>query len=403
MDMRENVLVHQDYYLACNQIDVKSRVKRESFLRKVMTDTIRSETYAEEMRVLYVALTRAKEKLYMTACIKDMDSFIENCQSYVLGKRMNYAAVMSARCYAAWIYTALCYTEHDEYVVIDTVKADSFVGIPDDMEGKISDESLSECKSYTEDEEKSGFVGAVDAGLCNRIREGIEYEYGYKSSGLRSKMSITEIKRLQSQGEEIEFSGSSAQKVYKRKDNAPVPAFMCEERVVHGNEIGTIYHKIMELADFGQTDISGAERDVLRVFELGLFDDDYKNRIRPEKIHKMIQSGLGQRMAAADRAGRLFRERQFYMMMTPGEINSTYSDCGDETIVVQGIIDAYFIEDGEIVLMDYKTDTVKNVQDLVTKYHVQLEKYADVLEKLTGLKVKEKVIYSFCLDTTVNL
>ena len=403
MDMRENVLVHQDYYLACNQIDVKSRVKRESFLRKVMTDTIRSETYAEEMRVLYVALTRAKEKLYMTACIKDMDSFIENCQSYVLGKRMNYAAVMSARCYAAWIYTALCYTEHDEYVVIDTVKADSFVGIPDDMEDKISDESLSECKSYTEDEEKSGFVGAVDAGLCDRIREGIEYEYGYKSSGLRSKMSITEIKRLQSQGEEIEFSGSSAQKVYKRKDNAPVPAFMCEERVVHGNEIGTIYHKIMELADFGQTDISGAERDVLRVFELGLFDDVYKNRIRPEKIHKMIQSGLGQRMAAADGAGRLFRERQFYMMMTPGEINSTYSDCGDETIVVQGIIDAYFIEDGEIVLMDYKTDTVKNVQDLVTKYHVQLEKYADVLEKLTGLKVKEKVIYSFCLDTTVNL
>ena len=71
--------------------------------------------------------------------------------------------------------------------------------------------------------------------------------------------------------------------------------------------------------------------------------------------------------------------------------------------MVQGIIDAYFIEDGEIVLMDYKTDTVENVQDLVTKYHVQLEKYADVLEKLTGLKVKEKVIYSFCLDTTVNL
>ena len=78
-------------------------------------------------------------------------------------------------------------------------------------------------------------------------------------------------------------------------------------------------------------------------------------------------------------------------------------DCGDETIVVQGIIDAYFEEDGGIVLLDYKTDSVKDASELVKRYHVQLDKYADVLEQLTGMKVKEKVIYSFCLDTTVNL
>ena len=120
----------------------------------------------------------------------------------------------------------------------------------------------------------------------------------------------------------------------------------------------------------------------------------------------MIKSSLGQRMAAADKNGQLFRERQFYMMMTPEEILGSRADIdpdNDETIVVQGIIDAYFIEDGEIVLMDYKTDTVKKAEDLVKKYHVQLDKYADVLEQLTGLKVKEKIIYSFCLDTTVNL
>ena len=108
-------------------------------------------------------------------------------------------------------------------------------------------------------------------------------------------------------------------------------------------------------------------------------------------------------MAAAGKSDRLYRERQFYMMMKPGEIMGSLKDCGDETIVVQGIIDAYFEEDGGIVLLDYKTDSVKDASELVKRYHVQLDKYADVLEQLTGMKVKEKVIYSFCLDTTVNL
>ena len=94
------------------------------------------------------------------------------------------------------------------------------------------------------------------------------------------------------------------------------------------------------------------------------------------------------------------------MMMTPEEILGNAAGMNtesDETVVVQGIIDAYFVEDGQIVLMDYKTDTVKAADELVTKYHVQLEKYAGVLERLTGLKVKEKIIYSFCLDSTVTL
>ena len=133
------------------------------------------------------------------------------------------------------------------------------------------------------------------------------------------------------------------------------------------------------------------------------FDELYRERIRPKKIYKMIHSEIGQRMAAAGKSDRLYRERQFYMMMKPGEIMSSLKDCGDETIVVQGIIDAYFEEDGGIVLLDYKTDSVKDASELVKRYHVQLDKYADVLEQLTGMKVKEKVIYSFCLDTTVNL
>ena len=259
-----------------------------------------------------------------------------------------------------------------------------------DTEAVMENAALESC-----DEESENF--------CAAVKEGLDFHYAHRYSGLKSKMSITEIKRLQGRGEETGTPELLKKRVYTERDSAPVPAFMSEERVLHGNEIGTIYHKIMELADFGKDSMEQAGDMVRSVFELGLFDDVYRDRIKPEKIYNMIHSSLGQRMAKAMSRGELYRERQFYMMMKPGEILTGYEDCDDETIVVQGIIDAYFIEDGEIVLMDYKTDSVKDVSELVTRYHVQLDKYADVLEQLTGLKVKEKIIYSFCLDATVNL
>lgn len=396
MDTKANVLVHQDHYLACNLIDIKAHVRRDSFFRKVMADDIISETYAEEMRVLYVALTRAKEKLYMTACVKKLDDFKDKCDSYITGKRMNYASVMKAGCYAAWIYTALQYGDHDDCVVSEEISVDSLGEAGTEYSQKPATESVRENETQESGDE-------LAENFCAAVKNGLDFHYAHRYSGLKSKMSITEIKRLQGRGEEISTPELLIKRVYTERESVPVPAFMREERVLHGNEIGTIYHKIMELADFDQNSMEQAEDTVRSVFELGLFDDVYRDRIKPEKIYNMIHSSLGQRMAEAMARGKLYRERQFYMMMKPGEILTGYDDCDDETIVVQGIIDAYFIEDGEIVLMDYKTDSVKEVSELVTRYHVQLDKYADVLEQLTGLKVKERIIYSFCLDATVNL
>ena len=180
---------------------------------------------------------------------------------------------------------------------------------------------------------------------------------------------------------------------------------MSEERIVHGNEIGNIYHKIMELADFSGKTVADAEKDVDRVFELGLFDELYRERIRPKKIYKMIHSEIGQRMAAAGKSDRLYRERQFYMMMEPGEIMSSLKDCGDETIVVQGIIDAYFLEGEDIVLVDYKTDRIARGEEnkLIERYKTQLEDYASALERMLHKKVKQKYIYSFALHKELLL
>lgn len=390
-ELQKKVLVHQKYYLASLAIDSDARVKKDTFIRRVMASEMRTENYAEELRVLYVALTRAKEKLYMTGCPRSIDKFKEKCDVYAIGSEMNSAALLSGSSFLEWIYTALRYVDYEGFLEVHEIKSSDLIAAADKNGG---------------DEENKVSAGDVDEEFYEKIRRGLEFKYAHQSSGLKSKMSITEIKRLQYMYEQDDYVDIGSEKKYVERKDSPIPEFMSGEKVIAGNEIGTVYHKIMELVDFQQTTDSGVQAEIDRIFDLGIFNDIYREKIHPSKISRMLGSSLGHRMAAADRRGELYRERQFYMMMTPEEILGNAAGMNtesDETVVVQGIIDAYFVEDGQIVLMDYKTDTVKAADELVIKYHVQLEKYAGVLERLTGFKVKEKIIYSFCLDSTVTL
>lgn len=398
MDGRTDVLIHPDYFLTSNAIDTANRLSVDSFYKKVMASVMKTETYAEEMRVLYVAMTRAKEKLYMTAGVSSIEKFKEDCGDFKSAAmtRMGYAAIMETRRLADWIYGALLYVDYGDFLELHEAYPESFV--EDTKEVRREHPRASE----------------VEAGVLPALLSGLDFTYGHRHSGLKSKMSITEIKKLQAAGEEFEaendlryFLGS---RTYVPGSDEPVPEFLKGRKTPQGNEIGTVYHKIMELADFAATADAGdevimstAKAGVQRVFTLGLFGSEYRDLISGRKVYNMLKSGLGRRMAAAAARGELFCERQFYMSMSPREIMPGCESGDDETVVVQGIIDAYFVEDGELVLMDYKTDTVREASELSRRYHVQLDKYADVLERLTGMKVKEKIIYSFCLDTTVTL
>ena len=106
-------------------------------------------------------------------------------------------------------------------------------------------------------------------------------------------------------------------------------------------------------------------------------------------------------MAAAFLRGDLYREQPFVLGIEADLVNPGFPK--DETVLVQGIIDAYFEEDGELVLVDYKTDAVEKPQDLIDRYQVQLDLYERALKQITGKKVKEKLIYSVSLKKTIPL
>jgi ATP-dependent helicase/nuclease subunit A len=135
--------------------------------------------------------------------------------------------------------------------------------------------------------------------------------------------------------------------------------------------------------------------------EDGRIPDEYREVVRPEDIRTYLLTDLGRRMADAFGRDELMREKPFMMGVSAGELDPGFPK--EEMVLVQGIVDAWFLEDGEIVLLDYKTDKVRDDKTLVDRYAVQLELYKRALEAATGKKVKEVYIYSFTLESVIKL
>ena len=133
----------------------------------------------------------------------------------------------------------------------------------------------------------------------------------------------------------------------------------------------------------------------------GLLSEEYQGLVRPERIAAFLKANCAKRMGEAAKEGKLFKERPFVMQIPANRLGEEFPD--EEGVLIQGIIDVYFKEGDGIVVLDYKTDRVQTGEELVKRYQTQLDYYADALEKLTGMKVTEKIIYSFALKEEIAL
>lgn len=392
MEAKESVVIHSDYYLASFAVDPVLRMKKNTFMRRALLQAGKQEMYAEEMRILYVALTRAKEKLIMTGCVDNIEKLKEKCMLTTLRhQKLSYIDKTLALGYIQWILAALMnwdrlddcidliYTNASEgYHVFEAWNA-SHVRKEMQTETLISDEKIYE-----------------------QVKANLLWKYPYeKKRQIKSKMSITEIKKLQNQGEENPGGTFYEQKSSLNSSEIPVLAIMKTEKSVMGNEVGTVMHKIMELIDFNKCSEWEVAEQVDTIFKQGIIEEAFRPYISCKKIYQMLNSELGRRMAHADTLGKLRREQQFYIAMKPENVLPDYDDQSDEPIVVQGIIDAYFIENDKVYLMDYKTDRVEAIDELVDRYRVQLDKYAETIEQITGYPVAGKCIYSFHLEEQI--
>ena len=408
-DTRGSVLLHSEWGAGVDLIDLKRRTKTPTFLKKMIREETVLENLAEEMRILYVALTRAKEKLIMTGAAKITEDGAVSDVSSVFRTE-------GARCYLDWVLPCILSDETGKVTQEPPVEVAVFRA-----EDIIPQQEETQAEVLAEDVLQNWDVSRVyEPELRERLDAQIDYVYPFEDEGkMKLKFTVSELKKWASLAEE------AGEEMYEEPVVVPlIPQFLKEEETLTGASRGSAYHKLMELLDFtayhGNGDpgengyapepaygsaykrseeiLAGAVEQLRRE---GRLTDEMAECIRPQDILRFLRCRSGRRMADAARNGKLYKEQPFVLGVDASEIYP--EDRSGEKILVQGIIDVYFEEPDGLVVLDYKTDKVRTGNELKEKYHAQLDYYAQALEQLTEKPVKEKIIYSFTLGEEIEV
>ena len=398
-DLSQSIIMHPELGFGADYYDFDLRIKYETQTKIAIKEELNNELIAEEMRLLYVAMTRAKEKLIITGTIPGMEKTMEKYWN-VLQDEQNADGnlpseyILNAKSYFDLIMPVLirhpdlgllrneieeaqcggliepCEDEECEFKIRIYNKNDIFQMYENT---EISDDENDNNDLKNEAEES---LCEEDNFLADEIRRRLTYKYKYTHYvDLPVKISVSDIKK----------SGISVQLI-------KTPEFLKDtKRVTEKNaaELGTAVHYILQHIDL--KNINGQEIERLCV-KRGLTSGDMKN-INSKVILDFFAGDIGKRMLASS---NIYREVPFTMAVTASEIYDVFNDGEEagEKILVQGIIDCYFEEAGELVLLDYKTDKIEKggAEIYAQKYKTQLDMYSKALEYETGLKVKEKIV-----------
>lgn len=338
---------------------------------------------SEEMRVLYVALTRAKENLVMVTSVPNPEKgFAKVAVECGIGERANPFAVLRMNNFSDLVLTALMrHPAADELRKLSGVDVPIFLPEKDRFKLKVV---VSDSESFMTESANEQKIAAKPV-FFNEVQARLDY------SDPRSVLSSVPAKRAASDGSERginrEYFASSR------------PAFMSSGGLTPAQR-GTATHKFMQFSDYSaaRADI---ESELARLVDGGFLSEDEGKTVNIGAAKRFFMSPLAERIFASDNVMRekkfaaLFPAKFFYLELT--------GEAAEEKIVVQGIADCVFVEDGELVIVDYKTDTGVDAEALLDRYSAQLEIYREALSQALGMPVKETLLYSFFMNSTVKV
>ena len=393
-DLRESILLDEELGMASPYLDQETRIKYPSLQLSAIKEKMEEENQAEELRLLYVAMTRAEEKLIMTGVVKNLASYMEK---HPVNEDIKIEDIRGAKSYLDFIMLAFSrsFTESLENPL---VKLCTFTR-----------EALSE-KKEEEEGEKFSVRDALYSYLaekCEKTEEEEEWDkdfsYRYdheESTHLYPKYAVSLLKKqaieaVKEQGDKEGETGGESKglsEAEKSGKNEQVHERNAEKREKGlGAKIGDSFHHALALFDYNK----GLEQlpAILGEEELSL--------LNKEQFQTFLSSSLGECFKKAFQEKRLFREMHF-MRALP--FRALFPDRKEEDeVLLQGIIDAFIVEDDGIILVDYKTDRVKREEELRERYRKQIMLYSDALEAILGKRVKRRVLYSFYLAKEVEI
>ena len=383
-DVRGKILIDPDFGISTDYLDSDRHLKGPTLKKNAMKRRMELDALGEELRVLYVAMTRAKEKLILTASDKNMDTKREKWKQLLeTGDSLPFTVLTLASSYLDWILMSL---KENSLIQIKEVAVQELLGreIEEQFFKKTSKQEL-----LSFDTER-----VYDSDYRDRLRYSFNFRYPHSADViLNTKMSVSELKKQGFSGDEEE------EEIRVLPELVPtLPAFMEQEsREKGGVTRGTAYHRVMELLPFDEIkNESGLKKCIRSFVENGKMTEAAADLVFLPDIWSFLKSELGIRAAEALKNGCLHREKQFVMGVPARETGDLNSD---ELVLIQGIIDAYFEEEDGLVLIDYKTDYADSASELVTRYKTQLDYYERALTQILKKPVKERVIYSYRLGS----
>ncbi len=400
-DYSQAMIVDMDMGVGVTYVQPEKRVRNKTLRQKVIAGKMREENLAEELRVLYVALTRAREKLILTAALDHAQEKWEAAKEFPC-ERLSYPDFIEAGSYLDFLMPVLAGTDLQVRIVGREDLEAGALAEQFDMAGSL--EALQYAGDYADD------------AAAERLRDRLAFVYPHRNlEKLYTKTTVSELKiAAMADRDEAAFHA------FEEREVVPyIPAFRREREQVSGAVRGNAFHRVMELLDFqailgGQLaeppaeyagyrkalDQKRLERDLQSFLEGEVSDlrlaREYYDAVNRRKVAGFLMSEPAWRMWAAQLRGELYREQPFVLGIGAKRLSGEFP--GEETVLIQGIIDVFWVENGEVVLLDYKTDVVDSMGELWNRYEVQLTYYQEALEKLTCKRVKEKGLYSFYLE-----
>ena len=409
-------------------VDPERRVKGKNLRKNTVALKLRRDSLAEELRILYVAMTRAEEKLVLTGLVKNP----EKTAAALLPLRrrrhslLSYDVLMGQDSFLALLLSALsgsrcldgfyeaCGMEPDPAVseyAVDMAFAVKLTGWDHIVEEKIAEtvQGMEAKKRLL----SAASAEAVDESLMTELSRRFSYEYPH--GNLRDLYTKTTVSELKIAG--MQETDEAAAKLFEEKPAVPyLPKFLRGDETVSGSMRGSAFHKVMELFDFRElTDKVNANRHAAeallreqmeRMLRRGRLQQGYYEAVSVPKLVDFLTCSAAFRMAEAARAGKLYKEQPFVMGLPASRLGDSFP--AEETVLIQGIIDVFFEEEDGFVVLDYKTDAVSKAEELVKRYQVQLAYYSEALEQIYGYEpgvdgkpVKERLIYSFKLGEEI--
>lgn len=411
-DANQSLIVDMDLGVAVDYVDSVRRIKNKTLRRAVLSAKMKEDNLAEELRVLYVALTRAREKLILTAVLDKADEKWELAQ--MTGQeRLTYLDFCEAGSYMDFLLPILPQTG----IAVKTLRTED-----------LAVEELREQLRMGDRREQLRLIACGETPLTGDpeenerklmyLRERFAYQYPHPGlQKLYTKTTVSELK-IAAMAEKDE----AAFHTFEEKEVVPyIPGFRREQEKVSGAVRGNAFHRTMELLDFtylftesglftgcpnnyeeyrrglDKNRLQNRLEEFLQRETISLrLTEEYAKAVSLPKILNFLEQELAYRMWRAQEQGLLYREQPFVLGIDAKRLDPDLPE--GEKVLIQGIIDVFFIEDGEIVLLDYKTDVIDSLEALWNRYNVQIQYYEEALTKLMQMRVKERILYSFYLE-----